>query len=428
MGQMNVANAVVQQTSVVENATDVLRFLTAGSVDDGKSSLIGRLLFDTHAIADDQLAALGVASRKRGLSETDLSLLTDGLEAERAQGITIDVAYRYFKTPQRTFIIADTPGHAQYTRNMVTGASTADAAVILVDARKGLLEQTKRHVLIAHLLGIKHIIVAMNKMDLVGYEYSVFHDLRNAFLAFTAPLNIAHMQFIPVSALRGDMVVTRGDRIDWYDGPTLLETLHAIELTHSLHQRPLRFPVQWVCRDAQSRTYTGRLISGVMAQGQTLTVLPSGRSSVVTQLRVGLHEVERAVAGDAISVSLADQLDITRGDMLVAPAHKPTEQSSLRATLCWLDESPLNLNTRYLLKHTTRYVTASITQVLGQLDVHTGQMHESTTLVAMNDLVVAELLLAQPIFSDAYSDSRTTGSFVLIDPVTLLTVAAGMIE
>jgi sulfate adenylyltransferase subunit 1 len=409
----------------------VLRFITAGSVDDGKSTLIGRLLHDTRAIFEDQLAAVQRASWKRGQDEMDLSLLTDGLEAEREQGITIDVAYRYFATPRRKFIIADTPGHEQYTRNMVTGASTADAAIVLVDARKGVLPQTRRHTTLAHLLGVRHIVVAVNKMDLVGYEQVVFERIRRDVIAFGRALGIAQIEFVPLSAPRGDMVVERGAGMPWYGGPTLLALLEEIDAERELHELPARFPVQLVVRPGSGsdfRGYAGRLESGLLAPGDTLAALPSGRRSTVRDIVFHGKSVPLATAGDSVTLVLADEIDISRGDMLVDPAAPPRQARSLAARLCWFAETPLERSARLALKHTTRTVKARLAGLIDRLDIHTLEPQPSPEGLAMNDIARVSLNLAQPLFLDAYARNRATGSFILIDELTNHTLAAGMIE
>ena len=369
-----------------KNAPGVLRFITCGSVDDGKSTLIGRLLHDTRAILEDQLAAVARASVKRGSGELDLSLLTDGLEAEREQGITIDVAYRYFTTGRRKFIIADTPGHEQYTRNMVTGASTAGAAVILLDARKGLLPQSRRHLYLAHLLGIRHVIVAVNKLDLAGYSSGVFDALRADFEQFAAALAIPHLQFIPLSALRGDMVVERGTRLGWYRGPTLLEALEAVDVVNETAARPLRFPVQYVLRgegtdagtDAGtgaglrgSRGYMGRIVSGTLRPGDAVIAMPSGRRTRVKAIAVLEGVRQAAAAGDSVTLLLDDELDVSRGDMLADFVRPPRAVKAFEAKLCWLGNEPLAAQGRYLLKHTTRTVKAKFASVNYRIDVNT---------------------------------------------------------
>jgi sulfate adenylyltransferase subunit 1 len=406
----------------------VLRFITAGSVDDGKSTLIGRLLHDAHTIMEDLFSAVERASARRGALEPDLSLLTDGLEAEREQGITIDVAYRYFATPRRKFIIADTPGHEQYTRNMVTGASTADAAIILLDAAKGVLAQSKRHLLIAHLLGIRDVIVAVNKMDSVDYEQEVFESVTAAFSVFTEPLGIPGLHFIPVSALRGDMVVDRGNRLGWYTGPTLLERLETIETESTAINQPFRFPVQWVNRAGGARAYAGRVVAGRVTTGDEILVLPSRRRTRVSAITAPDGRRLMAAAGDSATLTLADELDISRGDMLVVAERPPRVATTIAATLCWLSEEPLHAAARYVLRHTTRKVKAKILAVNNQLDIHTLEKHAYQGTLRMNDIVNATLVLQQPIFADAYATARATGAFILIDEATNHTVAAGMVE
>jgi sulfate adenylyltransferase subunit 1 len=421
----------------------VLRFITAGSVDDGKSTLIGRLLHDTRAILEDQLAAVARASSKRGQEELDLSLLTDGLEAEREQGITIDVAYRYFTTGRRKFIIADTPGHEQYTRNMVTGASTAGAAVILLDARRGLLPQSRRHLYLAHLLGIRNVIVAVNKLDLVGYASGVFDALRAEFEQFAASLAIPNLQFIPMSALRGDMVVERSAQLGWYQGPTLLEALEAVNVVNETAARPLRFPVQYVVRAERSgagtgegmrgtRGYMGRIASGTLRPGDEVVALPSGRRTRVKAITVleGVRDV--AAAGDSVTLLLDDELDVSRGDMLADVVRPPHAAKAFEAKLCWLANEPLAPQGRYLLKHTTRTVKAKFASINYRIDVQSLKKESPAGAaggaVRMNDIVHAALVVQQPVFADSYAVDRATGAFILIDETTNQTVAAGMIE
>jgi sulfate adenylyltransferase subunit 1 len=408
----------------------VLRFITAGSVDDGKSTLIGRLLHDSRAILADQLAAVARATEKRGQEGIDLSLLTDGLEAEREQGITIDVAYRYFATARRKFIIADTPGHEQYTRNMATGASTAHAAVILVDARKGVLPQTRRHTIIARLLGIRHIVVAVNKMDLVGYDEAVFERIRADILAFAAGLAIPDLRFVPLSALAGEMVVERGAGLAWYRGPTLLETLEAIDVVDDAESLPLRFPVQMVVRPgagADYRGYAGRVEAGTIATGDEVVVLPVGRRTRITEIRLHDAILSFAVAGDSVTLRIADDIDISRGDLISDVARPARIARSLGARICWLDAVPLDPAGRYLVKHTSRTVRAKIADVRHRLDVHTLE-HRPATEVSMNDIVQVSIDLARPLLFDPYDVSRSTGAFILIDEATNHTVAAGMID
>ena len=406
----------------------VLRFLTAGSVDDGKSTLIGRLLYDTKTILADQLAAIERTSQKRG-TVLDLSLLTDGLVAEREQGITIDVAYRYFATALRKFIIADAPGHEQYTRNMVTAASTAQLAVLLVDARHGVVTQTRRHATLAHLLGIPHLIVAINKMDLVEYDESVFAGIVEDFLAFAERNGIDDVRFVPMSALTGEMVVEPGENLQWYEGPTLLQILETVDVQQALAEAPFRFPVQYVARATATlpRGYMGRVESGSIAVGDAVTVLPSGVSSRVREIR-GYATQKRAGLHAAVTLVLEDAIDISRGDMLVHSNASPVTKRDLDATLCWLSETPLDPRRSYLLRHTTREVRARISDIDHLWDVATQARQPAPDTLRMNDIGRAELKLAQPIFADRYTDNRATGSFILIDEATNNTVAAGLIQ
>jgi sulfate adenylyltransferase subunit 1 len=424
----------IQALPAVTEDRGVLRFITAGSVDDGKSTLIGRLLHDTRAIFEDQLAAVARASQKRGQDDVDLSLLTDGLEAEREQGITIDVAYRYFATPERKFIIADTPGHEQYTRNMVTAASTADAAVILVDARKGVLPQTRRHTYIAHLLGIRHVIVAVNKMDLVAYDEAVFGRIREDFLAFSSPLAIADLRFIPISALRGDGVVERGANMGWYRGPGLLAALQNLDAGDEADALPLRFPVQLVVRPGAGtdfRGYAGRVASGVLVRGAEIVALPSGRRTVVRDVLSLDRSLPVAVAGDSVSVVLADEIDISRGDLLCGTEDIPLQAKALEARICWLSSEPLDARAiaaaRFVLKHTSRSVKARLTAIHSRVDVGTLAEQPAPAGLIMNDIANVALALSQPVFMDPFRAHRATGSFILIDEVSNQTVAAGMI-
>jgi sulfate adenylyltransferase subunit 1 len=406
----------------------VLRFLTAGSVDDGKSTLIGRLLYDTKAILADQLAAIERTSQKRGTA-LDLSLLTDGLVAEREQGITIDVAYRYFATALRKFIIADAPGHEQYTRNMVTAASTAQLAVLLVDARHGVVTQTRRHATLAHLLGIPHLIVAVNKMDLVDYSEIVFAGIVADFLAFAERNGIDDVRFVPMSALTGEMVVDRGENLDWYEGPTLLQILETVDVQQALAEAPFRFPVQYVARATATlpRGYMGRVESGSIAVGDAVTVLPSGISSRVREIR-GSDTQKRAGLHAAITLVLDDAIDISRGDMLVHGNASPVTRRNLDATLCWLSETPLDPRRSYLVRHTTREVRARISGIDHLWDIATQARQPSPDTLRMNDIGRAEVTLAQPVFADRYADNRATGSFILIDEASHNTVAAGLIQ
>jgi sulfate adenylyltransferase subunit 1 len=415
----------------IDGAVDdgVVRIVTAGSVDDGKSTLIGRLLHDSRAILEDQLAAVARASSRRGHDGLDLSLLTDGLEAEREQGITIDVAYRYFATPRRKFILADSPGHEQYTRNMVTGASTADVALLLVDARKGVLPQTRRHTCLAHLLGLRHVFVAVNKMDLVGYDRAAFAAVREAFLGFAVPLDIPDLRFFPISALAGDLVVERSERLAWHTGPTLLEALETVPVQDEAAALPARFAVQLVLRDESggARRYAGRVVSGQLRPGDAVVVAPAGRHTTVREILGFEGPRAVAVAGDSIALTLADEVDLARGDVVAAASSPSHTLAAVDATVCWLDEEPLRPAGRYLLRTGTRTVMARIAAVTRRLDVQTLQRVPATGPFVMNDIGQLRLALQQPIAADAYRANRATGAFVLIDPVTCRTIAAGMI-
>ena len=423
----------------------VLRFITAGSVDDGKSTLIGRLLFDSKGIFADQLDALSRSKHKRTQGDQiDLSLLTDGLEAEREQGITIDVAYRYFATPTRKFIIADTPGHEQYTRNMVTGASTADAAIILVDVTRvkagELLTQTKRHSTIAKLLGIEHIIVAINKMDLAGFDQAVFTQIVTAYQDLAQKLGLQNVQFIPMSALAGDNVVTRSAQMPWYSGPTLLELLEGLPGRNQHPEGGLRFPVQAVLRTYPEgeenaagtevfgfRGYQGRIAAGVVRPGDTVTVLPAGTTATVYEVQIFEGPQVIGVPGQSVTILLKENVDVSRGDMLVTQPEAAPVSKNLVAELCWLDTEKFDPRRKYWLKHTTRTTYAKISGIDYKRDVHTlGEQGDATEL-GMNDIARVRLTLQQPIVADAYADNSTTGSFILIDATTHQTAAAGMI-
>ncbi len=420
----------------------LLRFITAGSVDDGKSTLIGRLLFDSKGIFADQLDAMSRAKHKRTVGDTiDLSLLTDGLEAEREQGITIDVAYRYFATPKRKFIIADTPGHEQYTRNMVTGASTADAVIILIDVSKvklgddgsvELLIQTKRHSTIAHLLQIEHVIVAVNKMDLVNYDQTVYDRIVAAYTEFAKTLGLKDIRPIPLSALAGDNVVTRGEKLAWYQGPTLIELLESLSVYDESHDEPFRFPVQLVARhnghEADDfRGYMGRIEAGKVRKGDRLVIQPSGQTATVKDIQTFDGSIEQAVVGQSITLLLEEHVDISRGDMLSA-AERPAELlKTVNADLCWLSEEPLDLRRKYWLKHTTRQVAARITKIDTLLDINTQEKHPADA-VKLNGIASVTINVQQPLAADAYDAIRSTGAFILIDEVTHQTVAAGMIR
>jgi sulfate adenylyltransferase subunit 1 len=408
-----------------------LRFATAGSVDDGKSTLIGRLLYDLRAIQEDQLAAVERASVRRGGAKLDLSLLTDGLEAEREQGITIDVAYRYFATPTRKFIIADSPGHEQYTCNMATGASNADAIVLLIDVEKGLLPQTRRHAFIARLLGLRQAVVFVNKMDRVGYNRATFEKTAAEIRKFLAPLAFDSLHIIPGSALCADMVVERGDGLDWYTGPTLLECLETLPAgTEKAVAGPLRFPVQLASKPqaGQPRGYMGRIESGHVLAGTEVAVFPSRRRTRVRQIVVHGAEREIAVAGDSVTLVLADDIDIARGDLIADAAHPPLETKSLDVTLVWLGREPLRPGGRYLVQHAARRTLAKVAEVLAQVDVNTLAEVAPGAKVAANDIVHARLSLQTPLFVDSYAQVRVTGALILIDEATNHTVAAGLVQ
>ena len=412
----------------------LLRFLTCGSVDDGKSTLIGRLLFDTKTILADTLSAIERTSQKRGMEAVDLSLLTDGLQAEREQGITIDVAYRYFSTGTRKYIIADAPGHEQYTRNMVTAASTANLAIILVDARKGVLTQTRRHSYLAHLVNIPHLLVAVNKMDLVNYDQAVFEKIKADYLAFAAQLGIKEVSFIPLSALNGDMVVDRGEALAWYKGPTLLEILEAAPGAHSEQAEAFRFPVQFVCRPQDSanpelhdyRGFMGRVESGELSVGEAVTVLPSGRETKVKDIQIGGQSIPAAVSEQSVTLLLEDEIDISRGDMIVRSAAQPQAVKQIDTTVCWLAETPLDRARTYLIRHTTREVKAKVASIDYRVDVNTLEQ-QATDKLQMNDIARVSFKLAQPLFIDSYNQNRATGAFIVIDESTNNTIGAGMI-
>jgi sulfate adenylyltransferase subunit 1 len=409
----------------------VLRFLTCGSVDDGKSTLIGRLLLDTKSILADALSAIEATSRRRGHEAVDLSLLTDGLQAEREQGITIDVAYRYFATPTRKYIIADAPGHEQYTRNMVTAASTAHLAIILVDARKGVVTQTRRHAYLAHLVGIPHLVVAVNKMDLVGWSRDVFQRIQADTLEFAGQLGIEDVRFIPISALTGDMVVERGERLGWYAGPTLLEILEAAPAAHTERREAFRFPVQWVCRPQTAehhdfRGFAGRVESGEISVGDAVRVLPSGRETRVREIRLGDARLSRAVSEQSVMLVLEDEVDVSRGDLLARPEDAPEPTRRLDAVLCWLSERPLTPQRRYVVRHATRESKAQVVEIAWRVDLAALAQVRAETL-AMNDIGRVSLRLAAPLPADAYRSSRATGAFIVVDEASNDTVGAGMI-
>ena len=420
----------------------LLRFITAGSVDDGKSTLIGRLLFDSKGIFADQLDAISRARHKRTVGDTvDLSLLTDGLEAEREQGITIDVAYRYFATPKRKFIIADTPGHEQYTRNMVTGASTADAVIILIDVSKvklgddgsvDLLIQTKRHSTIAHLLQIEHVIVAVNKMDLINYDQTTYDRIIGAYQQFAKQLGLKAIHAIPLSALTGDNVVTPSDNMPWYQGPTLIDLLESISVYDEEHNSAFRFPVQLVARhnghEANDfRGYMGRIEAGTVSKGDKLLVQPGGQTATVKEILTLDGSLAQASAGQSVTILLEEYVDISRGDMLSSIEKPATLLKTVSAEVCWLSEEPLDLGRKYWLKHTTKQVPARVTSIDSLLDINTQERHAGNEL-KLNGIARITLNVQQPLAADAYDDERATGSFILIDEVSHQTVAAGMIR
>jgi bifunctional enzyme CysN/CysC len=407
---------------------DLLRFTTAGSVDDGKSTLIGRLLFDTKSIFQDQLEAVESASRRRGEAYVNLALLTDGLRAEREQNITIDVAYRYFATPKRKFIIADTPGHIQYTRNMVTGASTAELAIVLVDARKGVQTQSKRHGFLSALLRIPHIVVAVNKMDLVGYERDAYEQIVAEYSAFAEKLEVGSLTFVPISALLGDNVVTKSDRMPWYEGTTLLHHLETVHLGAARNMVDFRFPVQYVIRPHQDfRGFAGRIASGTLQPGEEIVVLPSGQTSRIRSVETASGPLPEASAGDSVVLTLEDELDVSRGDMIVRKMNVPTVGQKVEALVCWMSDAPLDPTVAYVLQHTTRQTKAFVDRVVYRIDVDTLHREEARTL-GLNDIGRVQVSTALPIFFDPYKQNHATGSFILIDPHTSVTVAAGMIR
>ena len=418
-------------------SSDLLRFATAGSVDDGKSTLIGRLLYDSKSVFQDQLESVERTSADRGDDYTNLALLTDGLRAEREQGITIDVAYRYFSTPVRSFIVADTPGHVQYTRNMVTGASTADLALVLVDARKGVIEQTRRHAALSALLRVPHLVLAVNKMDLVDFDQGVYADIVREFTALTDDLRsrfgvLPDVTAIPMAALQGDNVVHRSEAMGWYDGPSLLEHLEQVHVERDHGEtRPARFPVQYVIRPMSTerpdyRGYAGTVASGTLRVGDAVVVLPSGRATTVAGIDTYDGPLDAAVARQAVTVRLAEELDVSRGDMLVAAAAPPRTVSQLDATVCWMADAPLRPGARVLVKHTTRTVKALVSAVTDRLDV-TSLTAEPVSELGLNDIGRVALRVASPLAVDPYAVDRTTGAFLVVDDVTGTTLGAGMV-
>jgi bifunctional enzyme CysN/CysC len=412
---------------------DLLRFATAGSVDDGKSTLIGRLLYDSKSIFTDQLESVERTSRERGDEYTNLALLTDGLRAEREQGITIDVAYRYFATPKRKFIIADTPGHIQYTRNMVTGASTADLAIILVDARKGLVEQSRRHAFLTTLLRVPHLVLCVNKMDLVDYSEDVFEQIRADFTAFATKLNITDLTFVPVSALLGDNVVTRSENMPWYQGPSLLHHLENVHVASDRNLVDVRFPVQYVIRPMSAayqdyRGYAGQVAGGVLKPGDEIVVLPSGFTSRIASIDTADGPVEEAYPPMSVTIRLEDDLDVSRGDLICRPHNQPLATQDIDALVCWMDSSEsLRPGAKLAVKHTTRSSRAMVKELQYRLDVNTLHRDDTATELSLNEIGRVRLRTTQPLLCDPYARNRSTGGFILVDEATNRTVAAGMI-
>ena len=411
---------------------ELLRFTTAGSVDDGKSTLIGRLLFDSKSIFEDQLDHVASSSKKRGLEHTDLALLTDGLEDEREQGITIDVAYRYFATPKRKFIIADTPGHIQYTRNMVTGASTANLALILIDARKGIVEQTCRHSFIASLLQIPHIVVCVNKMDLVDYSEEAFEKIKSDYQDFAAKLEVKDIRFIPISALNGDNVVNKSENMTWYQGSTLLNTLETIHIASDYNHIDGRFPVQTVLRPKSDkyhdyRGYAGRIAGGIFKKGDDVTVLPSGFTSKVKQIHLMEEEIEEAFAPMSVAMTLEDDIDLGRGDMIVKNGNQPNVSQDVDVMLCWFSSKGPQVRSRYTVMHASNEVKAMVKDIHYKLDINTLHREEEFERISLNDIIKVSLRTTKPLMNDSYRKNRSTGALILVDESTNETVAAGMI-
>jgi len=411
---------------------DLLRFTTAGSVDDGKSTLIGRLLYDSKSIFDDQMEAIEESSRKKGDEYTNLALLTDGLSAEREQGITIDVAYRYFSTPNRKFIIADTPGHVQYTRNMVTGASTANLAVILVDARNGVIEQTCRHSFIASLLQIKHIVLCVNKMDLVDYSEERYNEIKEEFKTFSSKLDVPDIHYVPISALYGDNVVDKSEKMPWYGGSTLLYTLENVQVDSDYNHVDSRFPVQWVTRPQSTdypdyRGYAGQVAGGVFKPGDEIIALPSGFTSTIDTIETFENEEEEAFTPMSVTMTLEDDIDISRGDMLAKPDNQPTVGQDIDLMVCWLNKDPLNPNGKYAIKHTTQEARCIIKEVKYKVNINTLHRVEGDKEIGLNDIGRIKIRTTKPLFYDSYKRNRKTGSIILIDEYTNETVGAGMI-
>ena len=412
---------------------DLLRFITAGSVDDGKSTMIGRLLFDSKSILVDQLAALERQSKNKEDGEIDLALLTDGLRAEREQGITIDVAYKYFSTPKRKFIIADAPGHIQYTRNMVTGASNANLIIILIDARNGVVEQTRRHSIIASLLNIPHVVVAVNKMDLVEYSQDVFNNIAIDYAETARALHLHDVTYLPISALKGDNIVDRSVNLSWFEGETLLELLENVSIEKDVNLTHARFPVQYVIRPQTDewhdyRGYAGKIISGIYKKGDRVNVLPSGLSSRISALETGGKTVDEAFAGQSVIVHLEDDIDVSRGDLIVGVSNQPRTDQDLEALLCWMDSKPLVTGNKYLLQIGSRRVRSVIKEIEYKLDVNSLEKNFSTEQAGLNDIVRVRIKTASPVSFDAYNDLQATGSAILIDETSHVTVGACMIQ
>jgi sulfate adenylyltransferase subunit 1 len=412
--------------------TELLRFSTAGSVDDGKSTLIGRLLYDSKSIFEDQYDAIKSASEKRGEEGVNLALLTDGLKAEREQGITIDVAYRYFSTPKRKFIIADTPGHIQYTRNMVTGASTSNVALILVDARQGILEQTRRHAIISSLLQIPHLVICINKMDLVDYSQQVYEDIRQKFESFASKLDIKDVSFIPISALKGDNVVDRSENMPWYEGSTLLYYLENVHIGSDHNFIDTRFPVQFVIRPYSDdfhdyRGYAGQVVGGVIKKGDKIMALPSGFTSTIEKIDTADGEIEEAFPPMSVTLLLKDDIDISRGDMIVRESNRPDAKQDFDLRICWFNDRPLQLQGKYEIRHTTQTARCIIQDIQYKMDVNTLHRNLEDKQIGMNDIARISIRTTKPLFADPYSRNRITGSIILVDEGTNETVAAGMI-
>jgi len=411
---------------------ELLRFTTAGSVDDGKSTLIGRLLYDSKSIFEDQMDAIERSSKQKGEEHVNLALLTDGLRSEREQGITIDVAYRYFHTPKRKFIIADTPGHIQYTRNMVTGASTANMAIVLIDARHGVLEQTLRHSFIASLLKIPHVTVCINKMDLVDYKEEVFDKIKKDFNSFSDKLYVKDVRFVPISALKGDNVVERSKEMDWYQGPTLLHILENLHIANDNNMRDSRFPVQYVIRPQKTefhdyRGYSGRIASGKYKPGEDITVLPSGFTSKIKSIDMMGQNLDVAFAPQSVTITLEDDIDISRGDMIVKSNNLPEKSQDIILDICWFNERPMRLGGKYAIKHTTSDLRCMVKEVKYKMDINTLERNFDDKEVKMNDIARIQIRTTKSLFYDSYRKNRITGSIVLIEETTNETVAAGMI-